>query len=291
MLGRIKSIFRGNNASQTSANSTPHKQTTEQNQTVQPSQAKLHFEDVYELKKKLGQGSFAIVYEAQRKSDNEMFACKIIDKKNKKIVESEFRSEISVLRKIHHKNLIGLSDFFETDSKVYLVMQLATGGELFEQIEQRGTFSEKDAAHIIRQLLSGMEYLHALGIAHRDLKPENILLKDKSPDAPIMVTDFGLSKLAGNDHFLHTTCGSPIYVAPEVLLKTPGHGRPVDLWGIGVITYILLSGYTPFWGESQPDLFEAIKKCDYEFDEEHWSVISDSGISINSLITHYEVLI
>ncbi|KAJ3006866.1 UNVERIFIED_CONTAM: hypothetical protein HDU68_003849 [Siphonaria sp. JEL0065] len=80
-----------------------------------------------------------------------------------------------------------------------------------------------------------------------------------------MITDFGLSKLAGNDHVLRTTCGSPIYVAPEVLFKTPGHGRPVDMWAIGVITYILLSGYTPFWGESQADLFEAIKTCDYEF--------------------------
>ncbi|KAJ3065489.1 calcium calmodulin-dependent protein kinase type 1G [Podochytrium sp. JEL0797] len=235
------------------------------------------FEDIYSIKKTLGQGSFAVVYLTERKSDNALFATKISDKKNKKLVESEFRSEIEVLKKVKHANLTSFTDYFETESKVYLVMELATGGELFDQIEKRGTFTENDAIAIVVQLLSAMEYLHKLGIAHRDLKPENILMKTKLDDSPISVTDFGLSKMAGDDHFLHTTCGSPIYVAPEVLKKTPGHGRPVDLWAIGVITYILLSGYTPFWGESQPDLFEAIKKGDFEFDEEHWEMISSSA--------------
>ncbi|KAJ3140465.1 Calcium/calmodulin-dependent protein kinase type 1D [Physocladia obscura] len=233
------------------------------------------FESVYTASKTLGQGSFATVFLAERNSDKAQYAVKVIDKHNKKILASELRSEISILQKVHHEHLITLEDYFETDNKVYLVTQLATGGELFDLIEQRGFFSEKDAAEIISQLLSAIESLHSLGIVHRDLKPENILLKDKSSKTHILVTDFGLSKMATNDHILHTTCGSPIYVSPEVLLKTPGHGRPVDLWAVGVISYILLVGYTPFWGESQADLFQAIKECDYEFDEEHWSHISD----------------
>ncbi|KAJ3006865.1 UNVERIFIED_CONTAM: hypothetical protein HDU68_003848 [Siphonaria sp. JEL0065] len=168
MLGRLKSIFRGDKKG-----SAPSPVTTQE--SIVHEQVVLTFEDVYELKEEIGSGSFATVYLAERKSDHVRFATKVIDKKNKKIVESEFRSEISVLRKVHHRNLIGLEDFYETDSKVYLVMQLATGGELFDKIEQLGTFSEKDAAIIIRQLLSGIEYLHGLGVAHRDLKPENIL--------------------------------------------------------------------------------------------------------------------
>ncbi|KAJ3391187.1 hypothetical protein HDU84_006401 [Entophlyctis sp. JEL0112] len=230
------------------------------------------FEALYTTTKRLGQGSFASVYLAVRKSDQQEFAVKIIDKAS--ISEFELRSEISILIKIQHPNLIGLEDYFETPLKVYLVMQLATGGELFDLIEQRGFFSEKDAASIIFQILSGIEYLHALGIAHRDLKPENILLKDQNPNSLVAITDFGLSKMAGNDHFLHTVCGSPVYVSPEVLKKTPGHGRPVDMWAVGVITYVLLVGYTPFWGESQADLFEAIKTGDYQFEPEYWDSIS-----------------
>ncbi|KAJ3114769.1 hypothetical protein HK100_001560 [Physocladia obscura] len=243
------------------------------------------FESLYTASKALGQGSFATVFLAERNSDKAQFAVKVIDKHNKKILASELRSEISILQKVHHEHLICLEDYFETDDKVFLVTQLATGdnfmvqlhlgGELFDLIEQRGFFSEKDAAAIISQLLSAIESLHSLGIVHRDLKPENILLRDKLSKTHILVTDFGLSKMATNDHILHTTCGSPIYVSPEVLLKTPGHGRPVDLWAVGVISYILLVGYTPFWGETQADLFQAIKVCDYEFDKQHWSHISD----------------
>ncbi|KAI8608105.1 kinase-like domain-containing protein [Chytriomyces sp. MP71] len=238
------------------------------------------FESVYATVKVLGTGSFATVHLVERKSDRTRFAAKFVDRyrRRKRMDDKALMNEISILTKVRHRNLTGLVDFFDTEEHMILVMDLAKGGELFAQIEQRGTFTEMDAASIIRQLLEAVEYLHALGIAHRDLKPENILMKTPDHDSEVVITDFGLSRIVNeDDHFLHTTCGSPMYVAPEVLRKTKGYGRPVDLWSIGVITYILLCGYAPFWGEDQPELFNEILAGQYEFDEEHWSQISDTA--------------
>ncbi|KAJ3312290.1 calcium calmodulin-dependent protein kinase type 1G, partial [Blyttiomyces sp. JEL0837] len=216
------------------------------------------------------------VHETIRKSDGAHFAVKIIDKKNMKGKESSVKSEIAVLQKLHHPNIIGLKDVFENKKNLYLVTDLATGGELFDQIVAKGSYTEKDAAVIVKQLLNAVAYMHKEDVVHRDLKPENLLLLNKTADSPIMITDFGLAKEAHLDYMLKTACGTPAYIAPEVLRQS-GHGKPVDVWGMGVITYVLLCGYTPFYGESQHELFEAIIHGEYEFEEEFWSQVSEDA--------------
>lgn len=156
-------------------------------------------------------------------------------------------------------------------------MQLATGGELFDRILSKGFYTEEDAAKVVKELLLGLNYLHnEVGIIHRDLKPENLLYRDKSDSSDILLTDFGLSRVMDEAGFLKTACGTPNYVAPEMLRET-GHGTPVDMWSTGVITYVLLCGYTPFWGgetNSTPALYEAILNADYQFEDEYWGLVS-----------------
>ncbi|TPX33216.1 hypothetical protein SmJEL517_g03824 [Synchytrium microbalum] len=243
------------------------------------------FEEHYFLGKKLGSGSFAVVKECTRKTDSKKFAVKIIDKVPLKGKDEMLRTEIQVLEMIDHPNIIGLRDKYETPSHMYLVTDLATGGELFEQIVKKGSYTEGDAAKIVRELFDATAYLHELDIVHRDLKPENLLFRDTSDSADIMITDFGLSRVVDSDVYLKTACGTPDYVAPEVL-KQMGHGKPVDVWALGVITYVLLCGFTPFWGEDQPALFEAIVKCRYEYEEEYWGNVSDNAKDfINKCLT------
>ncbi|KAF9175606.1 hypothetical protein BGX20_003275 [Mortierella sp. AD010] len=222
----------------------------------------------------LGVGTFATVKEIVLKSTGKKYALKIILKKTLKGKSQMLDTEISVLSKVRHPNCVSLLEMFETEDAVYLVTDLAEGGELFDQLLKKGFYTEGDAARLVYQILQGVEYLHSLGIVHRDLKPENLLFEDKSENAKLMITDFGLSKVLtnGND-VLMTACGTPGYVAPEVLEQI-GHGKPVDMWSIGVIAYTLLCGYTPFWGEDQPSLFESIISGEYEYEEEYWKDVS-----------------
>jgi len=155
-------------------------------------------------------------------------------------------------------------------------MELVTGGELFFKIVARGSYSEKDASSIVVQIVSGVQYLHTTGIAHRDLKPENLLCVGDDRDMLIKIADFGLSKIFIGGQVMETSCGTPDYAAPEVLTGTV-YDKSVDLWSIGVITYVLLCGYPPFYAQSQPGLFEKIINADYDFPEPEWSYISDTA--------------
>ena len=167
-----------------------------------------------------------------------------------------------------------------------------TGGELFDEIVNRGKYTEVDAAKIVHKILCAVDYLHGMGIAHRDLKPENLLLSDRTPQAKIMISDFGLSKIFNEEEVMRTACGTPgyvgmsfcslfrcpltVHVAPEVL-KRQGYGREVDLWSLGVITYILLCGYPPFYDQNNVELFRQIMAGRYRFDRPWWDNISESG--------------
>ncbi|KAI9202021.1 briggsae CBR-CMK-1 protein [Polychytrium aggregatum] len=262
--------------------STPHpaatrtdtQSSTEPVKTLAP--AARVFESEYTLGQTLGNGAFAEVKNCVRKSDGSKFAVKIINKSRLHGKLDLLRNEVEILQSIHHNHIIQLHDVFENEENMYLVTTLATGGELFDQIIKKGNYTERDAALLVYQLFDAIAYLHRKNIVHRDLKPENMLFLNHSEDSPLMLTDFGLSKIASGDSNLHTACGTPSYVAPEILSQD-GHGKPVDVWSMGVITFVLLSGYTPFYAEDQPTLFAQIMTADYAFDPDPWDTISASA--------------
>jgi len=237
-------------------------------------------EDRYELKDLLGTGAFSQVRLAESKTDSgKLYAVKIIDKTALKGKEDSLENEIKVLRRfsdrLKHPNIVQLLETYEDKSKVYLVMELVTGGELFDRIVEKGSYTEKDAADLIRQVLEAVDYMHDQGVVHRDLKPENLLYYCPDEDSKIMISDFGLSKMEDSG-IMATACGTPGYVAPEVLAQKP-YGKAVDVWSIGVISYILLCGYPPFYDESDANLFAQILKGEFEFDSPYWDEISVSA--------------
>ncbi|XP_023404679.1 calcium/calmodulin-dependent protein kinase type 1D isoform X5 [Loxodonta africana] len=185
----------------------------------------------------------------------------------------EFKETLGTIK---HENIVALEDIYESPNHLYLVMQLVSGGELFDRIVEKGFYTEKDASTLIRQVLDAVYYLHRMGIVHRDLKPENLLYYSQDEESKIMISDFGLSKMEGKGDVMSTACGTPGYVAPEVLAQKP-YSKAVDCWSIGVIAYILLCGYPPFYDENDSKLFEQILKAEYEFDSPYWDDISDSA--------------
>ncbi|XP_072255154.1 calcium/calmodulin-dependent protein kinase type 1D [Pyxicephalus adspersus] len=242
---------------------------------------------IFQFREVLGSGAFSEVVLAEEKVTGKLFAVKCIPKKALKGKESSIENEIAVLKKIKHENIVALEDIYESPSHLYLVMQLVSGGELFDRIVEKGFYTEKDASTLIRQVLDAVFYLHRLGIVHRDLKPENLLYFSQEGESKIMISDFGLSKMEGKGDVMSTACGTPGYVAPEVLAQKP-YSKAVDCWSIGVIAYILLCGYPPFYDENDSKLFEQILKADYEFDSPYWDDISDSAKEekLAYLITH-----
>ncbi|KAK0173975.1 hypothetical protein PV328_007103 [Microctonus aethiopoides] len=233
-------------------------------------------DDKYILKELLGTGAFSEVRLAESKEKpGQMYAVKIIDKKALKGKEDSLENEIRVLRRLTHPNIVQLLETFEDKHKVYLIMELVTGGELFDRIVEKGSYTEKDASGLIRQVLEAVDYMHEQGVVHRDLKPENLLYYSADEDSKIMISDFGLSKMEDSG-IMATACGTPGYVAPEVLAQRP-YGKAVDVWSIGVISYILLCGYPPFYDENDANLFAQILKGEFEFDSPYWDDISDSA--------------
>uniref|UniRef100_A0A3P8WWJ4 Calcium/calmodulin-dependent protein kinase 1Da n=1 Tax=Cynoglossus semilaevis TaxID=244447 RepID=A0A3P8WWJ4_CYNSE len=233
--------------------------------------------DLFHFKELLGTGAFSEVVLAQEKQTGRRFAVKCVSKRALKGKESSVENEIAVLRRIQHDNIVALEDIYETVDHLYLVMQLVSGGELFDRIVEKGFYTEKDASSLIRQVLDAVNYLHRMGIVHRDLKPENLLYFNSQDESKIMISDFGLSKMEVSGDVMSTACGTPGYVAPEVLAQKP-YSRAVDCWSIGVIAYILLCGYPPFYDENDSKLFQQILRADFEFDAPYWDDISDSSL-------------
>uniref|UniRef100_A0A673M204 Calcium/calmodulin-dependent protein kinase type 1-like n=1 Tax=Sinocyclocheilus rhinocerous TaxID=307959 RepID=A0A673M204_9TELE len=173
----------------------------------------------------------------------------------------------------HAQNIVSC-DIYLIDADDSMLFRL-TGGELLDRILERGSYTEKDASRVIYQVLQAVKYLHQLGIVHRDLKPENLLYETPLEDSKIVISDFGLSKME-EQGALSTACGTPAYVAPE-LLQQKTYGKEVDLWAIGVIAFILLCGYPPFYDDNDTQLYKLIIKAEYEFDSPYWDDISDSA--------------
>ncbi|TDH09007.1 hypothetical protein EPR50_G00103930 [Perca flavescens] len=228
-------------------------------------------EEFYTLSTELGRGATSIVYRCEEKQTQKPYAIKVLKKTiDKKIV----RTEIGVLLRLSHPNIIQLKEIFETDTDIALVLELVTGGELFDRIVERGYYSERDAAHVIKQILEAVAYLHDNGVVHRDLKPENLLYADLSLDAPLKIADFGLSKIIDDQVTMKTVCGTPGYCAPEIL-RGNAYGPEVDMWSVGVILYILLCGFEPFFDpRGDQYMYSRILNCDYEFVSPWWDDVS-----------------
>jgi len=217
------------------------------------------FLDKYEISNEiLGKGYFAVVKTATEKASNRKVAVKFV---NKKLVEKakNLETETELLQRINHKHIVSLIDICDTKDTLFIVMELMEGGELYEEIVRRKSFTEKDASYIMYQLFLALEYLHENQIVHRDLKLENLLLI-KPGGLELKLADFGLSKVYTGEAML-TACGTPYYVAPEILTGE-GYNKKIDTWAAGVLLYVLLSGRLPFSGETDVDLFKAIIKSD-----------------------------
>jgi len=223
----------------------------------------------------LGVGSFSTVKAGISKETGVRVAVKIVDKNLVKHKPEMLKNEVEILLAIQHPNVIHLYDLFDTSEHLYMVMELVTGGELFERIVEREQYSEEDAKEVMRQLFDAIEYIHSKNIVHRDLKPENLLLEDDADDTRIKLTDFGLSRIYDSP-YMSTSCGTAGYIAPEIL-KASGYGPAVDMWSCGVIMYILLCGYPPFYNENDAILFESIMEAKYRFHTPYWDLVSSEA--------------
>jgi len=232
--------------------------------------------DKYIIQEELGRGAFSIVKLAIEKETGTKYAVKMINKSSVGQDLVRLQTEIDILKKVQHPNIIAMKEIIDTKNCLFIVTELVTGGELFDKIVELGSYSEKDAANLVTKMVSAIDYLHEINIVHRDLKPENLLLKDINSISEVKLADFGLSKIVSQKVMMQTACGTPGYVAPEVL-QAKGYDKEVDLWSIGVITYILLCGFPPFYNEKLQLLFEQIMRADYDFPEDYWSEVSNDA--------------
>ncbi|XP_054421281.1 death-associated protein kinase 2 isoform X2 [Pteronotus mesoamericanus] len=237
-------------------------------------------EDFYDIGEELGSGQFAIVKKCQEKSTGLEYAAKFIKKRQSRasrrgVCREEIEREVSILRQLLHPNIITLHDVFENRTDVVLILELVSGGELFDFLAQKESLSEEEATSFIKQILDGVNYLHAKKIAHFDLKPENIMLLDKNIPIPhIKLIDFGLAHEIEDGVEFKNIFGTPEFVAPEIVNYEP-LGLEADMWSIGVITYILLSGASPFLGDTKQETLANITAVSYDFDEEFFSQTSE----------------
>ncbi|XP_035224471.1 serine/threonine-protein kinase DCLK1-like [Stegodyphus dumicola] len=231
----------------------------------------------YEVEKIIGDGNFAVVYACVNRVTKAEYALKVIDKNKCKGKEHMIESEVAILRRVKHVNIVQLVEEFDFENDLYLVMELVKGGDLFDAIASATKYTEKDASLMVHDLSSALCYLHSLNIVHRDIKPENLLVVEHEDGSrSLKLGDFGLAVEAKEPLF--TVCGTPTYVAPEILAET-GYGLKVDVWAAGVITYILLCGFPPFVSQTndQVELFDQILAGNYEFTRPFWDDISDSA--------------
>ncbi|XP_012276416.1 calcium/calmodulin-dependent protein kinase type II alpha chain isoform X3 [Orussus abietinus] len=245
------------------------------------------FSDNYDLKEELGKGAFSVVRRCVQKSSGLEFAAKIIN--TKKLSSRDFQKlerEARICRKLQHPNIVRLHDSIQEENYHYLVFDLVTGGELFEDIVAREFYSEADASHCIQQILESVHHCHHHGVVHRDLKPENLLLASKAKGAAVKLADFGLAiEVQGEAQAWYGFAGTPGYLSPEVLKKEP-YGKPVDIWACGVILYILLVGYPPFWDEDQHRLYSQIKAGAYDYPNPEWDTVTPEAKNlINQMLT------
>ncbi|XP_028826508.1 calcium/calmodulin-dependent protein kinase type II subunit gamma isoform X5 [Denticeps clupeoides] len=245
------------------------------------------FTDEYQLYEELGKGAFSVVRRCVKKSTGQEYAAKIINTKKLSARDHQkLEREARICRLLKHPNIVRLHDSISEEGFHYLVFDLVTGGELFEDIVAREYYSEADASQCINQILESVNHIHQHDIVHRDLKPENLLLASKMKGAAVKLADFGLAiEVQGEQQAWFGFAGTPGYLSPEVLRKDP-YGKPVDIWACGVILYILLVGYPPFWDEDQHKLYQQIKAGAYDFPSPEWDTVTPEAKNlINQMLT------
>uniref|UniRef100_A0A8C9W0X2 calcium/calmodulin-dependent protein kinase n=1 Tax=Scleropages formosus TaxID=113540 RepID=A0A8C9W0X2_SCLFO len=245
------------------------------------------FTDEYQLYEELGKGAFSVVRRCVKKSTGQEYAAKIINTKKLSARDHQkLEREARICRLLKHPNIVRLHDSIAEEGFHYLVFDLVTGGELFEDIVAREYYSEADASQCINQILESVNHIHQHDIVHRDLKPENLLLASKLKGAAVKLADFGLAiEVQGDQQAWFGFAGTPGYLSPEVLRKDP-YGKPVDIWACGVILYILLVGYPPFWDEDQHKLYQQIKAGAYDFPSPEWDTVTPEAKNlINQMLT------
>ena len=244
------------------------------------------FSQLYHVDEIIGTGGFSIVKKCRHKATNNAYAVKIIN--SKKLNDDEMKclkTEAQLCLRLRHDNIVQLFELYPESNFHYLVLELVTGGELFDNIVERERYSEMDASVCIQQVLEAVHYCHTQGIIHRDIKPENLLLASREPDANVKLTDFGLAVEETKPPVWYGFAGTPCYMAPEVLQKQ-AYGTAVDCWACGCILYLLLIGYPPFWNSNQEKLFESIKEGIYDFESSNWQDVSfDAKTLIRMLLT------
>ncbi|XP_031812318.1 calcium/calmodulin-dependent protein kinase type II subunit gamma isoform X17 [Sarcophilus harrisii] len=232
-------------------------------------------------------GAFSVVRRCVKKTSTQEYAAKIINTKKLSARDHQkLEREARICRLLKHPNIVRLHDSISEEGFHYLVFDLVTGGELFEDIVAREYYSEADASHCIHQILESVNHIHQHDIVHRDLKPENLLLASKCKGAAVKLADFGLAiEVQGDQQAWFGFAGTPGYLSPEVLRKDP-YGKPVDIWACGVILYILLVGYPPFWDEDQHKLYQQIKAGAYDFPSPEWDTVTPEAKNlINQMLT------
>ena len=256
-------------------------------------------EDKYEIIKEIGSGGFSRCLLVKNKTTGLLFACKELPKKKLSDYEGLMR-EVNLMIKLDHPNIIKLYEVYENEKYIYLIMELCTGGELFDRITENTEndiqFTEKQAADLFKQMMSAINYCHKNGIVHRDLKPENLLYLNKDENSPIKVIDFGMSKRFDSKHFMSEKVGTAYYISPEVLAGK--YDEKCDIWSAGVILYIIICGYPCFNGEDDDEIFEAIQKGKISFPSPEWDNISEDVkelikkmcCSVNKRLTAEQVL-
>jgi len=231
----------------------------------------------YKVGRTIGDGNFAVVKECVERSTAREYALKIIKKSKCRGKEHMIQNEVSILRRVKHPNIVLLIEEMDVPTELYLVMELVKGGDLFDAITSTNKYTERDASGMLYNLASAIKYLHSLNIVHRDIKPENLLVYEHQDGSKsLKLGDFGLATIV--DGPLYTVCGTPTYVAPEIIAET-GYGLKVDIWAAGVITYILLCGFPPFRGsgDDQEVLFDQILMGQVDFPSPYWDNVSDSA--------------
>ncbi|XP_016092575.1 calcium/calmodulin-dependent protein kinase type II subunit beta isoform X4 [Sinocyclocheilus grahami] len=245
------------------------------------------FTDEYQLYEELGKGAFSVVRRCVKLCTGQEYAAKIINTKKLSARDHQkLEREARICRLLKHSNIVRLHDSISEEGFHYLLFDLVTGGELFEDIVAREYYSEADASHCIQQILEAVLHCHQMGVVHRDLKPENLLLASKCKNAAVKLADFGLAiEVQGDQQAWFGFAGTPGYLSPEVLRKE-AYGKPVDIWACGVILYILLVGYPPFWDEDQHKLYQQIKAGAYDFPSPEWDTVTpDAKNLINQMLT------